>query len=176
MATETHVRQGGVWNEIISAHTKVGGSWKDVKEIHSKVSGVWRLVFQLEIASISGATLIFRNPNDAKAGVRFLATGFKQEVTGFASANYITRDSANEWVVPKAYSKTYHLKTVVNSGDTPGPSAVGVWLEINTTRTWELVVSGEDLNSCNITISISDDGGSTTLDTAVYTLTADGLP
>ena len=72
------------------------------------------------------------------------------------------------WIAPlAAVSEGFHVQATLNSG-TCSTGSFGSWRALTSNRTWETGAG----NTCNITIEISDDGGSTTLDSATIVLDA----
>lgn len=112
----------------------------------------------------------------AKAGVRFNTDGTVDRRNG---GTYTQIDSGTDWVIPNStYTGTYHIKWEAGTGACDvTPFAVSTWTAMSTgPHEWREEEDGGSSDSCSITISISDDGGSTTLDSAVYSLTADDTP
>ncbi len=175
MVIETQVRVSGTWRTVTEVFAKVGGSWKDVDEIHSRVSGVWEQVFKREKVTLTTGLYSFQNPNDAKAGVQFLTDGRKQSVEGFGSTPYVDRDVSTDWVIPNnTFTGTYHIRGTLNSGPPPNTGTLNVWEALTSNRRWENVETGDSITSSNITIEISADGGSTTLESTSFNIKADG--
>ena len=132
------------------------------------------------VVTVSGQTVI-EVGSEPSAGVRFNTDGTVDSYTNEngSSPTYSQIDASTDWIVPNsaASDKTYHVRATLNSesggGTKTGP--LGVWLELNTNLLWfieRLSGAGSGTSEWDLDIEISDDGGTTTLDTALYQLSA----
>lgn len=94
---------------------------------------------------------------------------------GASAPNFAQVNSGTDWIIPNAAATgaTYHVKMTTTGGgttslDTVGGDAENTWEALNVTRGWQITESTSETYIG--TISISDDGGSTTLASAQITL------
>jgi hypothetical protein len=128
------------------------------------------------LTNSSTASFDVSSPYDSsKCGVRFNSDGTKDE---WNDGNLAQADSGTDWIIPNqgAAWATYHVKL-----DSFGPdslhassSAVGSWLPISGVQ-WFMIETGAGSFSGSGTVRISDDGGSTTLDTMTLSCTIDNV-
>lgn len=118
--------------------------------------------------TVSGETVSEAAPGHAIAGIRFNSDG---TVDGHSLVSgYYQVDSGTDWRIPNGSGAGYHVRATLDSGDTP-TGTLSSWLALSTSREWYFdILTGS--KNCNLTIAVSDDGGSTTLDSATYTLNA----
>lgn len=87
-------------------------------------------------------------------------------------------DALTDWIIPPSASsaKTYHVKGDW-AGDSllAGSSATGSWVPVADSPYWLLrdTTADDGAKTGTLTLSISDDGGTTTLDSATYAFSAD---
>jgi hypothetical protein len=132
-----------------------------------------------EVVTVSGEGISDSAPNGtrtATAGVRVNSDG---TIDKLVDTTYSQIDSSTDWVIPNSYSGTYHVK-FTKGGLDPAPTGgtLDTWLALSSSYLVYYDESADDtLNGGTITVEISDDGGSTTLDSGNYPLTATiGLP
>jgi hypothetical protein len=75
------------------------------------------------------------------------------------------------WLV-KGVAGDYHVKMVINSGAALDGSSVDVWLPMTSSYNWSLTQSSNGSKSSNVTVSLSDDAGATTLESRTFILQA----
>ena len=111
----------------------------------------------------------------AKAGIRFNVDGTVDKREG---ATYTQISASTDWVVPQPYADTYHIKWEAGSGACDvTPFAASTWTAMAAgPYEWREEEDSGSADSASVVISISNDGGSTTLDSATITLTADDTP
>jgi hypothetical protein len=123
------------------------------------------------VVTLTNAVVSSDDP-EPEAGVRFNIGGTIEKNEGGA---YSQINGSTDWIIPNAAGtkKTYHLRAT-QSAQTGGGALTGTlntWLELITTREWyieRLGPQGPGVSTWDLNISISDDGGSTTLDTALF--------
>jgi hypothetical protein len=110
---------------------------------------------------------------DLICGIEVRTDGTVYRITGDTGGGgpvYNQSNSSTDWIIPNAASikRTFHVKMDKNSGDTlnVGSAAEGSWIELTDTKSWWLEASTDQ--DYNGTLSISDDGGSTTLSSNTY--------
>lgn len=92
----------------------------------------------------------------------------------------ITPTDAGNWLLSGA-AADYDVRATLNSGDTPGGSAVDTWLNLGTERTWNLITNATSPAFAELTaellIEIRPAGGGATLSSAIVSLyTSSGSP
>lgn len=129
-----------------------------------------KYVLTLTDATITHAVI---DPADATAGVRFQTDGTLDRVQG-ATPTQI--NSTTDWVIPNNAAGTFHVKATEVSWGGAGTrvGTMGSWVELGTiVRNWYLFYDGAVSNEqWVIDIEISDDGGTTTIDTGRFTMNA----
>lgn len=141
------------------------------------------LVAVVNINSDTNLAITFDSNKDAEAGYRFNSDGTVDRAdnvneTGFT---YFQINSGTDWIIPNSASSgpaTFHIRaTHVSESDTPVKTGVmNTWLALTSDRQWDANrdrLGGNGISQWVIDIAISDDGGSTTLDTARYTMNAE---
>lgn len=115
--------------------------------------------------TVSGETVT----SSGSAGIRVNTDGTIDSRKG-SGPTYAQIDASTDWIIPNSASgiKTYHVRLDINESNMHASSdSMNTWLEINTAREWWHVSSGLTRNG---TLRVSDDGGSTDLDTGTYSL------
>ena len=107
------------------------------------------------------------SPNDSYAGVRYNSGGNEEFVEGSA---LLWDDTGNDWLVSGSASD-YWIRCTAAA--TPLGSAKGVWLQLNTTRSWYFAVTGTGTANDTLTIEIAtDSGGANIIDSCTVYLEA----
>ena len=115
------------------------------------------------------------------SGVRFNIDGTVDQITGDTGAggpDYNQINSATDWVIPNSKNTGYHIKIVKDSGDAlngSGIDPVGSWVALSSDRYWYYERGTTGSYSGTFTISISRDGGTTTIDSGSYTISLNVL-
>jgi hypothetical protein len=136
-----------------------------------------------EVVTVSGESISHSvaNGNTARAAVRVNTDGTMDKLEGTA---YTQIDASTDWVIPNSFSGSYHVRFTKGGLDptptyNPDSVTLGTWYAISATSYrlgYEETVD-DTQETGTITVHISDDGGSTTLDSGPYTLIATvGLP
>lgn len=133
------------------------------------------------VVTVSGESLshVVGNGNDATAGIRVMRDGTLEKVEGVVETQI---DAATDWIIPNSKGFTgYHVKFSKGALDpaAAGGDAIDTWHAIDTTvRTiWWTEFSDDSTQSATLTVAISDDGGTTTLDSGTFPITLTvGLP
>lgn len=119
---------------------------------------------------------------DTRAGVRISSDGKVYQLVGVngAAVTPTQIDTATDWIQPNSAAsgpKTYHVKAVeraiVGGGFEEG--TLDTYIEITGDHDWVMVrknAAGDGTSSWDLTLHISEDGGSSDLDTANYDLDA----
>lgn len=76
-----------------------------------------------------------------------------------------------DWISPKSNFGNYSVRATFLGGQVPGGSATGVWLNLATTREWNIVTGSSD--TCSLLIEIRLDSSGVVQDSANIMLTAD---
>jgi hypothetical protein len=98
------------------------------------------------------------NPDDAVAGVTFSPNGI---LAGLGTGTSV----GNNWFSPttSAAGDNYWIRLTVNSGTSPSSGTTGTWLQLNTNRSWDWVVSVNITITADVTIQIASDSGGTNI-------------
>lgn len=91
-------------------------------------------------------------------------------------AGYQQINSATDWIRPTtAASGTYSVRATQTGSTGIGTRSgtLNTWLALSVDRIWSITRNASGTATWTLTIEISDDGGSTVLDSGTVTLTAD---
>jgi hypothetical protein len=130
------------------------------------------------VITISGdlGSHLVSNGSTARSGYRVNADGTIDERQG---TSFFQVDSATDWRVPNGSGSGFHVRfsTILLSSD-PDVGTLDTWLEITSDREFYYQETTDDTESSGtILIEISDDGGSTVLDSGNYSCAATvGIP
>lgn len=109
---------------------------------------------------------IYANGATSLARLR-MTRGGDQQATDILGTTF-SNMAPQAWISPKAGNAGvgYQVRLTVDSGTPPTGAAVGIWLSLGTTRTWDLSsnTAGFTFNTC--TLAVSNNNGSTILDSA----------
>ena len=126
----------------------------------------------IRLTNVSGINGFEISPTDSYAGVRINADG---TVDKREDATFTQVHANSDWIIPNSAASSAYSVRCTNNGDAlaAGSAATGSWLNLGTTRLWYVEFTGVfGSTSLDITIEISNDGGTTILDSANYTGTA----
>lgn len=118
------------------------------------------------VVTISGEVISSAN----SAGLRINTDGTLDSRKG-SGPTYAQIDGTTDWIIPNfaASQKTYHVRfDVTESNMNAGSDLMNTWLLLDQEREWWHVFSGLTRNG---SLRISDDGGSTDLDSGPFALT-----
>ena len=171
-----NIKVSGTWQELASAWIKVSGTWQQVQSAWVKVSGTWQQVLANWVVSVDGGGH-FRNEDpasDAYVGIRWMIDG---TVDNYVS---VQQDAATDWIIPNSATSEASFVIRFTETGTTGPWAyTGItpdgttWYALSTQRNvLGHTTSGTVTATCTFTAEISDDGGSTILDSGSYVLTS----
>lgn len=123
--------------------------------------------------TVSGEVIAGSDAPTSIAGVRFNAGG---TVEKYEDGLYSQIDAATDWRIPNTGgAKTYHVRATENAqiGTGNRVGTLGSWIALSSSPEWtvEETTSGQSA-TWDLDIEVSDDGGSTTLDTGLFELTA----
>lgn len=126
---------------------------------------------------LSGQSISYNDPFspwDAHAILKVDSNGNVYESEGGGLASYVQIDSAADWKRPVDGPGVFHVRATLDSGDALTVGTVGLWMILTSDRVWQQSVSGSMglFRSSTLTIEISNDGGTTVVASAVYSLTA----
>lgn len=155
----------------------VGGSFKVVKNIWVGVGGAWKLVTSLKVGSggawkealgvvtLSGHTI----SGDTDALLRLKSDGTVEEFET-NPGSFVQIDAATDWIIPNSFaSGVYAVRFTKNSGDDPTTGTLNTWQTLDNDRTIGFSSAVTAL-SCELTVEISADGGTTVITSGTYTL------
>lgn len=182
MAQEIHVYNGVSWVQANEVHVYNGVSWVEADEVHVYNGVSWEQVYSKAASAV--VNLDGEGAFGACTWVSNVATtvGLRVNSDGtidrHRNGSYSQIDALTDWIIPNsaASDKTYHVKGDW-TGDSllAGSAATGTWLNVSTNPHWLLrdTTADDGAQTGTLTLSISDDGGSTTLDSATYAFSAD---
>lgn len=82
-------------------------------------------------------------------------------------------DISGDWELSGRDGSEYDVKATLNSGTPDGSSdSTGVWLSLDTTRTWEITRTNVGANNINLTVEIRDAATLAVLDSGTIDITA----
>lgn len=84
-----------------------------------------------------------------------------------------TVNDIGDWLVPKNNFSSFDAMLSVNSGSSPTGAALATWLNLATTRNWQLAQSVVGINSSNCTLQIRNATSGLVLATSTLTWTAE---
>lgn len=178
MVAETKVNVGGAWKTVSQPQVNVGGVWKTVTTIEVNVGGVWKEVWtSTVVVTVSGEIISHSvaNGSTARAGLRVNTDGTIDKLEG---TTYTQIDASTDWRIPNGSGTGYYVKYtkgLLDPAPTYNPDSITLdtWYEITTSYRIGYEESTNDSeDSGTITAHISDDGGTSTLDTGAFPLTA----
>ena len=164
------VYNGASW-DIAIAKTYNGTAWEDKMKFWN--GSIWVELYAGIVVTVSGENIfhVVANGNTARAGVRVNNDG---TIDKLILSTYTQIDSSTDWRIPNGSGAGFHVKFTKGFLDPdPDVGTLDTWLALTANReVYYEETANDTADGANITVHISDDGGSTTLDSAVYTLTA----
>lgn len=145
------------------------------------------VVVPLEVAQINNVTRFFQTPdvqpNDSSLGWELQSGGFSVIIesadTGGGPPNFTNVNQGTDWVIPRPPVAVYHGRwNQTGGGATADPSstAQNVWVPLSGGLIIDMQEQGVNTFQIVALVEISDDAGSTVLDSAVVDLTLDLTP
>jgi len=140
------------------------------------LGGILKTADAGSVVTLSGQVVTnIDSPAPVSASIQIRSTG---GVFRGLDGSYAQIDTATDWIIPNSAASgpgTYHVRATLNasSGTATRTGTLGSWLALTSDRTWELEKTAIGTSTWDLDIEISDDGGSTTLSTALYELTAE---
>lgn len=114
----------------------------------------------------------------SSGGILASATGYRVAADGFvyraASSVSPSYTQFEQWISAPALAGDYEVR-VTATGDTPTGSALGTWLALSSTRSWELIASPGGTLTATLTVEIRDTATATVRDTATVTMTSEAV-
>jgi len=139
------------------------------------LGGILKTADASSVVTLSGQVVTnIDSPAPVSASIQIRSTG---GVFRGLDGAYAQVDTSTDWIIPNSAASgpgTYHVRATLNSssGTATRTGTLGSWEALTSTRTWELTKTSTGTATWDLDIEISDDGGSTTLSTALYELTA----
>ena len=181
---DLHVKVSSAWKALKKpggAYIKTSGAWKQVDKIYVKVSGAWKMAWQNAVVTLSGSSA---------NGISNLGSGFRWNSDGTVDRTisggspWTQNNASTDWIIPNdAASGDYSIRFTENTSNgfwqylSGGALVDGTtWHSLSTTRTiYGNSTSGLNEGTCELQVAISDDGGSTILDTGQYNMSDEDL-
>jgi hypothetical protein len=159
-----NVNDAGVWKAAVP-YVNDTGVWKPVVECWVKDGAVWKLSFASVVTIFvptDSDTVEAISPATATATVTFDNTG----------AYTIGDDSGGSWMIGLGgVAADYEIRWTNTSG-TLSTGTVGAWLNLGTSRSWDVSRSGVGGKSCTGTVEIRRASDSVVLATGSIAITA----
>lgn len=178
-----HVKSGGSWRDVTDPQMKISGTWEPIWEGWVRVAGTWQQFYlRVPTVTVSGEVISHSvaNGNTARAGIMVRADGTLDKREGLS---FTQIDTSTDWVFPRRSSNDigddYHVRFEDSAILDPlHGAALDTWHALTSDREVYLEHSTTDTQETqSVTVKISDDGGTTTLDSGTFSLTATvGLP
>lgn len=162
------VRDGGTW-KAVTPSVKDNDTWKPLVAAWVKDAGTWKQFYTndtLTVNMIDRTRIRFQVGGTAYAGVQYRSSGDEYYVT---ASSLSWADSGSNFVIA-GDPTTLHIRCTY-TGTAPSGDLTSTWLALTSDRGWYLDAGAVEESSV-LTISVSDDGGSTTLDSCTVNLTA----
>lgn len=179
MAQEIHVYNGVTWVPASEVHVYNGVSWVEANEVHVYNGVSWVQVYTKGVVNLDGEGALgactWISNGTTTVGLRVNSDG---TIDRHRNGAWAQIDASTDWIIPNSASsaKTYHVKGDW-TGDSllAGSSATGSWLPVSGNPYWLLrdTTADDGAKTGTLTLSISSDGGTTTLDSATYAFSAD---
>lgn len=123
----------------------------------------------------SGGATVTLHPGAISANTPFgfASLSFARDGVETHSAPGGSGTTVYDWVSPKdsTVGDAYEVRATLNSGALASSSATSTWLQLNSTRAWNVNPASEDgIGSANLTIEIRPFGGGSVLASGTYTL------
>lgn len=174
MVTETKVKSGGSWRDIVLPEIEVGGVGRPLVTIEVKLSGTWQTVFAAAAGTVtvSGETIVgATSSGTARAGVIFRANG---KVAKTVNGTESQIDASTDWIIPNDEATSLYEVRYTGGTETWTVKAANqdTWTDLSTDREWRVENNVGDITANIVTFEIRFNGGSV-LDSATYTCRAD---
>jgi hypothetical protein len=169
MAQTISVYNGSSFKEATEVHMYDGSVYRDCSEVHVWNGSAWKQVFAKvapAVVSLAGFAISYETAGGDTVALRINSDGTIDQGKGGV---YTQINSGSDWIIPNSASteNTYHVRATL-TGDSLTTGTLNTWLEIGVDTTeWTRFAL---FSYTELTISISDDGGSSTIDSAVYSL------
>lgn len=165
---------GSAVRSITAFHYNDGSAVRTIQQAWYNDGTAVRLVYNSIVITVPSGTVdhTVGAPTDASAGISFASDGTISYNAGNSTPGVFA------WATPTSggIGNSYWILATLNSGLTPnggGSAAVGSWLPLSSNRSWSQVVTGTGARTCELAISISADGGATTLASGSITINAE---
>lgn len=154
----------GTWKDI-TCWINVAGTWKQAT-VWKNVAGTWKQITGSSLSASLPASIWAQDftfyPNPAYAVISIQSSG----------AWIATNEVGGTWM-NSGTGADYEVR-LTGTGTTPGGAALNTWLQLNTTRYWDLATSGGGYESYSFsgTLEIRPYGGGTVLASSSITIDA----
>lgn len=111
------------------------------------------------------------NPNRTNPGGTAIAT---LSLTS-AGAYSATNDLSGNYCTPTSLASQLDARLTVVSGTNPGGASLGTWLNLGTTRTWNLTATAGQVRQTFCTLEIRESVSGAIRDTSSVTFDAEGV-
>lgn len=178
---DLHIKQGGAWTPIANCKVKIGGAWTQVKKAYVRVAGTWQEVWSNWVVTLTNASAI--GLGNTGVGFRWNSDGTIDRTTN-GGLTWSQINASTDWIIPN--SETSAESCVIRFTEFSA-SAQWQYLTGGTLvdgSTWHALTSNRTIygNSstgaeatCVLTVEISADGGSTTLDSGTFSFSDEDI-
>lgn len=141
------------------------------------------MTFGLMMTAISGgaptitldasytANSVVTDPVDATAQFELTNGGDIRKTSGNNTVSDV-----GDWLVPKFGMAQFDAMLTVNSGSSPTGASLATWLNLGTTRNWQLAQTAVGTNTSNCTLQIRNATTLVVQDSATITFSAEVSP
>jgi len=169
--TPTDPTEGAIWYNTTTGNQNIGSagtdppSWGEEDQEGDTIS--------VEDTTVATSVTVDNVGTTATASITFNTDG----TVDLARSHGVTSEpDVYDWVIPNNPTKTYHIRATQVSAPTGTGTAtgtIGSWLQLNSNRSFGLSdtqsAGSSGSSTSQYTIEISDDGGTTTIDSGTVT-------
>lgn len=160
----------GSFTDITTLKRRVTGAWMNIDLIRRRVTGSWAVIFQS--ININDQAIYRAATTATTAGYRLNTSGVAEKREG---ATYTTLET---WLISGYTSSDYEARATLLSGDALSSGTLNSWLALSSSREWQQQAPGGGSGityTSNLLIEIRNTTTGVVVDTAVVTLTSEGL-
>jgi len=165
---------GGAWRPAASYWIGSGRAWRSVLARWVGVDGVWELKFSTAALVLVSAYVRATCPTPGTATAKWSIRSDGKVLAEWTNQTFLDSLFGADWLTPVAGMDGYEVRATKQSGNgTPTGSALGAWLNLGTTRSWELSTSVADVvSSCVLTVELRKVGDTSARVSQPITLSA----
>lgn len=163
---------GGAWHTASAYWVGVGTTWRSVVARWVGVNGKWVVKFSTATVALVTAYVRGMSPAPGTATARWTIKNDGTILAEWTNQTFLDSLAGQPWLVPGAGAAGWEVRATKLSGNgVPTGDLLATWLNLGTTRYWQLATSTPDVvSSCVLTIEIRRVGDTTTRIDAPITL------